>query len=81
MLSDVPSTTVSYTDNSGSPVVTSDGDTLTSAVVWEVSFSGAVRILCDPASYLHLYGAVPLEPDLISAHRDGCSVHYTGHQR
>jgi hypothetical protein len=40
VLSDVASTTVSYPGSSGSPVVTSDGDTLSSAVLWEVSFSG-----------------------------------------
>lgn len=40
VLSDVASTTVSYPGSSGSPVVTSDGDTRSSAVVWEVSFSG-----------------------------------------
>jgi hypothetical protein len=40
VLSDVASTTVSYPGSSGSPVVTSDGDTLSSAVVWEVSFNG-----------------------------------------
>jgi hypothetical protein len=39
-LSDVANTTVSYPGSSGSPVVTSAGDTLSSAVVWEVSFNG-----------------------------------------
>jgi PQQ-like domain len=49
VLSDVARTTVSYPGSSGSPVVTSDGDTLSSAVVWEVSFNGV----------LDAYSAIP----------------------
>ncbi len=40
LLSDVANSTVIYPGSSGSPVVTSNGDTLSSAVVWQVSFNG-----------------------------------------
>lgn len=43
VLSDVANSTVTFPSSSGSPVVTSNGDTLSSAVVWEVSFSGQLE--------------------------------------